>query len=183
MTIRLRDTSFLREVAAKSQTYLERCSHCSACGSGCPVAFAMDYSPNQVIRMVQFGLRERVLDCSAIWLCASCEACTARCPAGVDIVRMMDTLREMALREGRVREKAVATFHAAFFAAVREKGRVHEPSLVTHYLLASRDILRIRKVADYVGLGMKLLVRGRFPLIGKPGGRQSVKRIFRGVGS
>ena len=90
--------SFLEEVNEQVDgTPLQRCYHCRKCTAGCPVAVAMDYKPNAVVRMVQQGQRKEVLESSAIWLCLSCETCTTRCPNQVDIARMMDALREMAL--------------------------------------------------------------------------------------
>jgi heterodisulfide reductase subunit C len=60
----------------------------------------MDLLPRQVVRMVQLGRRE-VLTCRAVWVCSSCLACTARCPRGIDIARLMEALRAINLRQGR----------------------------------------------------------------------------------
>ncbi len=38
-----------------------------------------------------------MLGSRAIWLCASCEACTTRCPMGIDMAAVMDALRMMAV--------------------------------------------------------------------------------------
>jgi heterodisulfide reductase subunit C len=57
----------------------------------------MDLLPNQVIRLAQLGLQE-VLAASAPWVCASCLTCQARCPKGIDLPRVMEALRQLALR-------------------------------------------------------------------------------------
>lgn len=171
--------SFAQEVAEKSQVHFGRCYQCLTCSAGCPIAFAMDYTPSQVMRMVQLGLKEAVLSSSTIWLCASCEMCAARCPRDIDIVRMMDTLRELALREGRIGENNIAKFHAAFLACVRSQGRVHELSAIVRYMLASGDIFKMGRLFDYVALGLKVLGKGKLALFpSKTKGREEVKRIF-----
>ena len=59
----------------------------------------MDILPNQVIRMAQLGMEE-VLESNTIWICASCLTCSTRCPKGVDVPRLMEALRQIALRQG-----------------------------------------------------------------------------------
>ncbi|MBC7318507.1 4Fe-4S dicluster domain-containing protein, partial [Candidatus Bipolaricaulota bacterium] len=75
------------------------CYQCGKCSAGCLFAEHMDLLPNQVIRLVQLG-DDSVLTAKAPWVCASCLACTVRCPKGVDIARIMEALRQLALRQG-----------------------------------------------------------------------------------
>ncbi len=75
------------------------CYQCGKCSAGCLFAEHMDFLPNQVIRLVQLG-DESILAAKAPWVCASCLACTVRCPKGVDIARIMEALRQLALRQG-----------------------------------------------------------------------------------
>jgi Fe-S oxidoreductase len=42
---------------------------------------------------------DRLLSSHDIWLCASCETCGTRCPNEIDISRVMDALRGLALAE------------------------------------------------------------------------------------
>jgi len=94
------DPSFAKLVAQESGENLLACYQCQKCSAGCPVAYAMDILPNQVIRMVQFGLREKVLSSHTIWICASCYTCSVRCPNDIDIAKIMDVLRHIALGSG-----------------------------------------------------------------------------------
>ena len=96
--IPLRNREFSQKLREQVRN-LSRCYQCSMCSDGCPVAYAMDYHPNQIIHMVQLGLKEKVLQSSAIWLCVSCDTCGTRCPNEIDIVRLMDVLRKEALEE------------------------------------------------------------------------------------
>ena len=90
---------FVRQVEEISGQNLLACNQCGKCSAGCPVVAAMDILPNQVIRMAQLGMEE-VLESNTIWICASCLTCSTRCPKGVDVPRLMEALRQIALRQG-----------------------------------------------------------------------------------
>lgn len=89
----------VRRIEEISGQNLFACYQCGACSAGCPVAFAMDVLPSQVIRLVQLGQVEEALNSETIWFCAACQTCYARCPKGVDLSRIMEALREIALQE------------------------------------------------------------------------------------
>jgi heterodisulfide reductase subunit C len=80
-----------------------RCFQCGTCTSDCPVArFSDTYRPRQIIRMVQLGLRERVLNSDTLWLCAACFTCTDRCPQDVEVASVIRVLRNLAAEKGIV---------------------------------------------------------------------------------
>lgn len=89
---------FVRQVETISGESLLVCNQCGKCSAGCPVAFSMDLLPSQVIRMAQLGF-EDVLASQTIWTCAACLTCVARCPKGVDLPRVMEALRQLALQQ------------------------------------------------------------------------------------
>ncbi len=154
------DPGFVELVQQKSGKELRQCYHCLKCSAGCPISFAMDWAPNQIIRMVQLGLEERVLSSSTIWLCASCETCTTRCPNEVDLPTIMDALKEMAIRNGiRSQQDVIQTFHRVFLNCIREYGRTHEVSL-----LAVLKLLTLNPFED-MGLGMKMFRKGKLNLL------------------
>jgi heterodisulfide reductase subunit C len=78
------------------------CYQCGKCTAGCPLAAAMDLMPNQILRLLQLGEYESVMQSRSIWLCASCLTCAARCPKEVDPARVMDALRTVLMRQGIV---------------------------------------------------------------------------------
>jgi heterodisulfide reductase subunit C len=152
--IPLRNNEFTRKIAAEV-TNLNRCYQCSMCSDGCPVAYAMDYYPNQRIHLVRLGLKEKVLKSTTIWLCASCETCATRCPNEIDIVRMMDTLRKESRREGMNGSVSkISGFHEAFVAEIKRRGRVDEASLMVRYELTTWDFLSVSKIKELFGMAV-----------------------------
>ncbi|MGD2146600.1 MAG: 4Fe-4S dicluster domain-containing protein [Anaerolineae bacterium] len=90
---------FVQQVEEISGQDLLACNQCGKCSAGCPIVATMDILPSQVIRMAQLGI-EDVLESNTIWICASCLTCVARCPKGVDLPRLMEAMRQIALRKG-----------------------------------------------------------------------------------
>jgi heterodisulfide reductase subunit C len=87
----------LRRVEEMGGQNLLACYQCGKCSAGCPAASAMDLLPNQVLRFLQLGLVEEAMASQTIWFCASCLTCVARCPKGVDLARVMEALRTLAM--------------------------------------------------------------------------------------
>ena len=92
-------SDFVKKVEELSGQTLLSCYQCGKCSAGCPMSFAMDMLPNQIIRLMQLGLEEDIAKANTIWLCASCTTCAVRCPRGVDLSRVMEALRALALRK------------------------------------------------------------------------------------
>ncbi len=167
--------SFLEEVNEKiNGVPIQRCYHCRKCTAGCPMTSAMEHNPNRVIKMIQMGGREEVLGSATIWLCVSCETCITRCPNEVDIARMMDVLRQMAIETGvGAKEKNILRFHEAFLANIRRGGRINEPAMMVEYKLKSGDLF------SDMGMGIDMFLKGKLSLISpRTKDMESVRRIF-----
>lgn len=167
--------NFLEEVNKKIHGVpLQRCYHCRKCTAGCPVASHMEYNPNKVIKMIQNGKRDEVLGSSTIWICLSCETCITRCPNQVDVARMMDVLRQMAIEEGvGAREKNILKFHDAFLSNIKMGGRINEPLMMVQYKLKSGDLF-----SDAV-MGVEMFMKGKLSLLSpRTKDIKSVKNIF-----
>jgi heterodisulfide reductase subunit C len=134
---------FLEEMELASGTQIRICYQCGKCSASCPVGFAMDLLPNQVIRMIQLGLKDEALSCSAIWLCASCETCAARCPREIEIVKVMDALRRKA-RDGdhHIAVREVPIFIRTFLNVVKRFGRLYEVGFVGAYNILSGHVTK-----------------------------------------
>jgi len=168
------DSSFSDVVAKDSGESILACYQCQKCSAGCPVAYAMDILPNQVIRMVQFGLRERVLSSHTIWICASCYTCSVRCPNDIDIAKVMDTLRHIALGSGiKPAERDISIFHSVFLDSIKSRGRIHELGLILQFKAKTRDFMKD------VSLGLRMFRKGKIKLFpSKFGGGREIKDIF-----
>lgn len=79
---------------------IQLCYHCHKCTAGCPAAFAMEYGPDRILRLIQFGQQERLLSSRDPWLCLGCEMCGAFCPNEIDINEVMIALKEIASETG-----------------------------------------------------------------------------------
>jgi len=88
-----RQQDWLKKVEEISGQNVFACYQCGKCSAGCPMSAEMDLLPNQVIRLLQLGAIDPLLNCRTIWLCASCFTCTARCPKGVSLTRLMEGVR------------------------------------------------------------------------------------------
>jgi len=167
--------TFLEEVNKKIHGVpLQACYHCRKCSAGCPTAPHMEYNPNKVIKMIQNGQKDKVLNSSTIWLCLSCETCITRCPNKVDIARMMDVLRQMAIESGvGAHEPNVLKFHEAFLAGIKRGGRINEPMMLVQYKLKSGDFF------SDMGAGLDMFLKGKIALMSpKTKDMKSVKNIF-----
>jgi heterodisulfide reductase subunit C len=70
--------SFAIDIINVSGEKINNCYQCKKCTAGCPITFAMDILPHQIIKYIQLGLEEKVLTSKTIWLCAACETCGTR---------------------------------------------------------------------------------------------------------
>jgi heterodisulfide reductase subunit C len=139
---------------------LNVCYQCRKCHSGCPVAFAMDHTPVQLIHAARLGLKDYVLGSTTIWLCAACETCVTRCPQEIDLVKLMDAMKRLALRSRvRIGEPEVAQFYRASLLNIRLFGRMYEMGLIGQLKLATLNIARD------LGLGLKMLKKRKLTLL------------------
>ena len=135
----------------------------------------MDFLPSQIMRLVHLGAENEVLASRAIWLCASCEACTTRCPMAIDIAGVMDALRIMAIdRQTALPDAHGKQFHRSFLGSVRRHGRVYEMGMMAAYKLRTRDLFSdVDKVPQ-------MLAKGKLSLLpNRSGSIKEVREIFR----
>ncbi len=154
------DQKFAQTIQDEYGENVFSCYQCKKCTNGCPVSEEMDIPPNEIIRSLQFGLKDRVLRSKTIWLCASCETCTTRCPQGIDIARIMDILREMNLKEGiKPAISEVVLFDELTAKSIEKHGRIYELGIVLNFNLRSGQMFKD------TGMGTKMFLKGKFKVL------------------
>jgi heterodisulfide reductase subunit C len=166
--------TFIDQVSEMSRQNVRRCYYCLRCSAGCPAAYAMDFTPAQILRLVQLGQKDSLLHSSAIWLCIGCETCGARCPNEIHAGAVIDALRQIALAENvPAAERSVFKLHEAFLNSIRRFGRLHELSMILEHKLTSRDLL------SNLDMGIDMFLKGKIhPLPTRIQGMDQVKKLF-----
>ncbi|MBN1350364.1 4Fe-4S dicluster domain-containing protein [candidate division KSB1 bacterium] len=161
------DQMFRKEVLELSHAHIERCYQCYTCALGCPVAFATDFTPNQIIRMVLAGMKEQVLQSELIWMCASCETCAARCPNDVEIVKLMDTLRIMSLKGKPGKSvKDIPFMHKVFLKIVENCGRIYELGFIMGMKAGNpAGLMNVKALVEDGILGFKMFKRRKLAIL------------------
>ena len=91
--------SSIKKINELSGENVNVCMQCATCTGMCPMTEEMELSPRQVMHMAQFGMAEKLAEINTYWRCASCHACTVKCPRGIDIAKVMEALRQQTLRK------------------------------------------------------------------------------------
>jgi len=166
----------LKEIVHESGVEAKKCYQCGKCSGGCPVAFAMDNTPREIMRFLQLSMVDEALKSHTIWLCASCQTCSERCPQEVDIAKVMESLRIIAKQKGFINEKKIDLFHELFLKSVESNGRVHELGLIL-----GSNILGLQPLKD-AGYGLPMFAKGKIsPLPHRIKDNGEVKKIFDNV--
>ena len=153
---------------------VKECMQCGTCAATCPVANEMDYTPRQIIHLIALGLEEKALGSMAIWTCASCTHCTAKCPRSIDITDMMYRLRSLAIQRG-IEPQPGMVFTKSFLEVIKEHGRAFEVELLLRYSLATNPLALLKQV----GFGVTMFRRGKVsPLPDRIEGRGEVRAIL-----
>jgi len=154
------NASLARELRAACGEDVNRCYQCLKCSAGCPMTFAMDLPPSQIMRLVQLGQEDMLLASKTIWVCVTCNTCSIRCPNDIDIALVIDSLRERALKKGvKPAVEKVALFHKYFLDNVKKRGRTFEGELLARYQL------KTGQAVQNAGLGMRMFFKGRLSMV------------------
>ncbi|MBS7640924.1 MAG: 4Fe-4S dicluster domain-containing protein [Candidatus Bathyarchaeia archaeon] len=75
------------------------CFQCGTCTAECPVSRFSDlYKPKRIARMVQLGLKDKILRDKHLWLCTTCYTCVDHCPQDVEIANVVRVLRNISIQ-------------------------------------------------------------------------------------
>ena len=87
------DPTLLIELKKYGDVKIESCFNCGNCTAICPLATDETPFPRNNLRMVQLGLRERLLHSIDPWLCYYCGDCSTTCPRQAEPAEAQMTMR------------------------------------------------------------------------------------------
>lgn len=164
-----------REIQALTGENVNECYQCRKCSVGCPAAYEMSLKPHEMMRALQLGMENEVFQSGIIWACLSCETCNTRCPQDINIVRVIDGLRELVM-SGRVDYfnpyPEIPAMHRLFLKLVERYGRTYETGLAF--------ILNLKMVDPFkdIDLVWPMLTKRRLKLLPqKSGGVKELRRV------
>jgi len=170
----MKQIDFLQEIEDITGEKVSTCFQCCKCTTGCPVVTRMDIYPHNMIRHIILGNRDKVLTSKAIWTCIQCITCSVRCPNNIDIARILNTLRKIAIQEGKALEKDTWQFDTMFMESVKKHGRLYEVGTILRYKITTRDFVKDFK------MGLGLLFKGRIGIMPHTiKNRRALKVLFR----
>ena len=123
----------IEQIGAKAGVNLRDCYQCGKCSAGCPMAEAMDVPPQQIMRLLQLGKLDQVLDAESPWVCAQCMTCSARCPQNIDTAAVMREVRRASHDAGKHKMHDGNVFETLFMKGIASKGRSNEQYLAAQY--------------------------------------------------
>jgi heterodisulfide reductase subunit C len=122
-----------------------------------------------LLAMINAGMKDEVLASNTFWTCASCFACSERCPQGIHVAQIMYALKRYSLWHTRYPEGLVGPdFSRRFVKTILANGKSYEPGYAPAFIWEGGP-----KGLLFEMLGaVKLLRRGRLALIPK-----KIKRV------
>jgi heterodisulfide reductase subunit C2 len=178
MTIKIKKQSaadsLIRMVEKKADVSLNKCYQCKKCSVGCPVAGQAESPPSEIIRRLQMGAGDELLQTDLIWTCLSCETCYARCPNEINFAAVIDALRSIALEKGVAKpEGNPPLFNRLFLNTVKTFGRAYDLQMIALYKLRTGNVM-----AD-TDKFPTMIKKGKMALLPPSGAdKGKVRRIF-----
>jgi quinone-modifying oxidoreductase subunit QmoC len=93
------DLGFIYEVSRLGGKDLKKCFQCATCSVVCPISPDTRPFPRKEMIATGWGLKDRVVNNSDIWLCHNCGDCTTRCPRGAAPGEVLAAVRAYAVSE------------------------------------------------------------------------------------
>jgi heterodisulfide reductase subunit C len=168
---------YRKRLLKEVETDVRDCYQCGNCSASCPAAFTFDYKPNQLMRMLQVGMVDQVLDSKAIQLCVQCLTCTGRCPRNIDIAGIFEDLKTIVSGQGRDVPEHAKTFNKAFMDAVARYGRLPELYMMGMFYLGT---MSPKMAMGDAPLAVPMLAKGKMSILPhKAKGADEVGRIYK----
>ncbi|APV44284.1 heterodisulfide reductase subunit C [Dehalogenimonas formicexedens] len=169
-------SEFASSIKALHGVDANMCFQCRKCSSGCPLTEFMDMTPVQVIHAVRLGLKDEVLNTNTYWLCVACGTCTARCPQETGLLKVMDALANIAIREGiQPKEPDIAAFYKSGLFIIKNFGMMYETGV------AGLLSLKTGNLGRDAALGIRMLKKGKLEVFPHFQNSREMKRLFKKV--
>jgi heterodisulfide reductase subunit C2 len=168
------DKSIRRKVLELSGVDVDACLQCKKCANGCPVAGDGASSPAEIIKKLQLGAGEELLNSGIIWTCVSCATCFSRCPMEINMGEIMDALRILALQRGAaIPEGNAPLMNKLLLGTMKTFGRTYDLGAMALYKAGTASYMK-----DMDKLPM-ILKKGKIALLPPQGAdKKTVKQIF-----
>jgi len=134
------------------------CYQCGLCTGSCRTAYAMKYTPRQIMNLLQLGREDEAVASGSGLLCTACYSCMFRCPRGVAVTDLMGAIQRLSLHQKHA-DPHIQRFYRAFMRTVERHGRFHEAEFLVRYYAVNP--LRLR---SEFRLGLMLLTKGKVVL-------------------
>ena len=165
---------FSHDLQALTGENVMLCYQCKKCTLGCPSAYAMKMKPHELMRAAQLGLAEEIYWSGTIWTCLSCETCNTRCPQDINIIRVIDGLREMSKNLDYYNPyPVIPAMHRIFLALVKRFGKVYELGLAL--------MINLRMMTPFKDIDMAspMLLKGKLkPFPHRSHGTKELRRVM-----
>ncbi len=163
------------EIFAGVKEKVSACIQCGTCTGSCPNAFAMDFTPRHLWRMVLMDKKDEIFKSKTFVLCSACYYCTLRCPRGLLLTEAMEDLKEIAAKKNMGKYKESTEFYKNFMESVKRHARVRETQFITKYFMSlwfKKPFLPLK----FAPLGIKLMAKGKLAPE-NPFGKKSEKNL------
>jgi heterodisulfide reductase subunit C len=143
------DTGVLDELKEYGAVNPEACFNCGNCTAACPLTSGEHSFPRRTIRLIQMGLRDRLVASIDPWLCYYCGDCSATCPRGAEPAETMMAARRWLIgqydRSGNAGK--LYTSERAVLATIVKAGLVPLVLLIGYHLLTGGRHIQLTQVA------------------------------------
>ncbi len=158
--------SFREEVEnllhAEEGVSLVRCIQCATCSAACPAVEFMDHTPRELIALVNAGMKDEVMRSNSFWTCASCYACSEKCPEGIHPADLMYALTRYSIWKGTFdRDWVAPDFSRRFARTILRTGRSYEPGYAPAFIFEGGFPGMVREMR----MAMRLMQKGRLAVI------------------
>jgi len=106
------------------------CITCGICSSSCPVSGVDGFDPRKLVRMVALGFKEESVESRWPWICTMCAKCESVCPMGIEIPKIVRSVRSL-----RDRDKVPGIIHKGLEMALKTGNNLGLPAEDLSFIL------------------------------------------------